>query len=260
MDIKKIDGIETRFLDALQRTYQAYVTHGARSPEKLRVLHGWIKQELQNILGAEYRIISLSMNEPVFRPEPVNGMYYNKRVNISVSRGDSVVGIINVSFVSSNFRQNAGNYFENQLGETANLRSNNIVFGRLFCLTDPIPYYMEDGSLKKLEAIEDRDIEKYNRLANDPTQLHAPDVLGICVAKVDLASRVVTGWATEQDLQEVDVDNYKIISDEMDIETFFTNFVLKTEAKYNEVHKWGWFKKSLNYLKKVFICIMNIKK
>ncbi len=231
MDMNKLNGIETRFLDALQRTYQAYVTHGARSPEKLKILHGWIRNELTDILGDEYIIMSLSEIPNISEQKQVQGRYYAKNVNISVSKNNIDVGIINVSFVNSNFRQNAGNYFENQLGETANLRSNDIIFGRLFCITEPIPYYNNNNRWLRNETIKDTDIQKYNRLATDRAQLHAPDILGFCIAKVDLPNRVITGWATEQDLQEMDVDNYKIISDEMDIRSFFTNFAKKVEAK-----------------------------
>ncbi len=264
MDIKKINGIETRFLDALQRTYAVYARRGSRSTDKLQVLHGWIRAELESILGNEYTIISLSNIAVSQKPDEVDGMYYPKNINISVSRDNKVIGIINVSFVNSSFTKNANNYFENQMGRNANLQNDNIILGHLFCLTEPIPHYKPNKTWTETDKIKNNDIEKYYKLANDPRPaIHKPDVQGICIAKLNLpntatvpqptASNVtISGLVTAPDLARLEESYRTFILTQMDVKTFFTDFVIKTEAKYNELKR----KSQQSRLRKFFNCFL----
>ena len=249
MDMNKLNGIETRFLDALQRTYAVYLSmdHGSRSPRKAEVLVLWIKKELKAVLGNKYTVTSMYDGTPGSPVEPVTGKYYNKNVNISVSRDGKDVGIINVSFVNSSLGKNANNYIEGQLGLIANLRSNNIVFGSLFCLTNPVPEYEEDAGgnmiCKKIEYINNDYIKTYHTLVSErPKPLHAPDVQGICIVNSDVTigrdrtATTIPILATRQDLSQpnaanLNTTNLGIVFNEMDIKTFFTNFAKKVEAK-----------------------------
>ncbi len=247
MDIKKINGIRYRFFKAIRNTYKVYLSmeHGSRSPKKSKILVIWIKQELKTILGNKYTIISMYDGTPGSPVEPVMGKYYKKNVNISVSRDGKVVGIISVRFVNSSLKKNTNNYIEGQLGLIANLRSNNIVFGSLFCLTDPVPQYTKNtiGNIKyitctDIERIEDSDIETYHTLVSEcPKPLHAPDVQGICIAKSDVIigkerkDTKITSLAKPETLSQLNDTNLDIVFNEMNIETFFTNFVKKVEAK-----------------------------
>ncbi len=239
--------IEDRFLVAITRAYEAYIEHGPRSNEKLKILHGWIKTELTDILDNEYTIVSLSNDVADSREETVTGKYYDKNVDICVSRDNMDIGIISVKFINSSFIKNANNYIEGQLGETANLRSNSIIFAHLFCITEPIPKYKKVGDnmiCNERESIRNYDIEKYHRLVNEcPKPPHAPDVQGICIAKSDVIigqnrdATAISGLATRQDLNQLNAANLDIIFNEMNISSFFTNFVLKVDAKYLELQQ-----------------------
>ncbi len=246
MDMNKLNGIDTRFLAALQRTYAVYLSmnHGSRSPKKPEVLVTWIKQELEAVLGNKYTVTSMY---EIPKPDPVKGRYYDKNVNISVSRDGKDVGIIDVGFVNSSLGKNTNNYIGGQLGLIANLRSNNIVFGSLFCLTNPVPEYEEDAGgnmiCKKLDYINNDDIKTYHTLVSErPKPLHAPDVQGICIVNSDViigrdrTATTIPILATRQDLSQpnaanLNTTNLDIVFNEMDIKTFFTNFAKKVEAK-----------------------------
>lgn len=95
-----------------------------------------MQDELRRELGDAY---ALTGQSPVSASEAsVEGMYYGKNVDVLVSRDGQELGVVSVKFVITNYWQNSVNYFEQQVGETANLRRRNIVYGNLFCVTDPI--------------------------------------------------------------------------------------------------------------------------
>ena len=52
-----------------------------------------------------------------------------------------------------NYSQNSNNYFENMLGETANIRSNSIPYFQIFIIFDKVPYYEQGGIFKKYDNI-----------------------------------------------------------------------------------------------------------
>lgn len=105
-----------------------------------------------------------------------------KKVDITISRNGQVVAGIAVKFVMQNYGQNSNNYFENMLGETANIRSNNIPYFQIFIILDELPYYEKNAekTIKKWDSFTEHHIEKYVVLSKDPehpdTQfLHTPD-------------------------------------------------------------------------------------
>ena len=53
----------------------------------------------------------------------MSGRYMEKRVDIVVLKDEKDIAGIGVKFVMSNYSQNSNNYFENMLGETANIRA-----------------------------------------------------------------------------------------------------------------------------------------
>lgn len=98
----------------------------------------------------------------------VEGRYYGKRVDVSVESGDRILAVVSVKFILSSYRKNAIHYLEQQIGETANLRRQNIVYGNLFFLTNPIP------SGTKEERLTPKDIARYLKLRQDHEHLHSP--------------------------------------------------------------------------------------
>ena len=61
------------------------------------------------------------------------GRYINKNVDIVIYKRTVIAGI-GVKFVMQNYSQNSNNYFENMLGETANIRSKNIPYFQIFVI------------------------------------------------------------------------------------------------------------------------------
>ena len=140
-----VSALEQRFLKAMQESYQKVLDHGTRSNEKTKVLHGWVQDELKRELGDQYTFTGQTPESA--REAKVGGMYYDKDVDVLVSRDEQELGVVSIKFVISNYWQNSINYFEQQIGETANLRRRNIVYGNLFCVTNPIPYNRRSGGV-----------------------------------------------------------------------------------------------------------------
>ena len=51
-----------------------------------------------------------------------------KNLDIAVFENKKIIATVSFKFVTSNYKQNANNYFENLMGETANIRRQNIGF------------------------------------------------------------------------------------------------------------------------------------
>ncbi|WP_434337424.1 hypothetical protein V2P72_01835 [Mesomycoplasma hyopneumoniae] len=51
--------------------------------------------------------------------------YYDKKVDIGIEYKNEIISGIGLKFVVQNYLQNSINYFENMLGETGNIRSQN---------------------------------------------------------------------------------------------------------------------------------------
>lgn len=77
----------------------------------------------------------------------------------------------------SNYKQNSNNYFENMLGETANIRSAKIPYFQIFIIPDSIPYFKKGGEIAKPEKINEHNLKKYIVLSKDNVTefLHTPN-------------------------------------------------------------------------------------
>ena len=230
--------IETQFLAAIQESYRRTQSGPTanRSKARLKVLHGWVQQEISDLLGADYDIHGLS--DAGGKEEKVAGWYYRKNVDVAVKRDDKVLGVVSIKFVNTNFRQNAGNYFEGQMGETANLRRNDIVFGSIFCVTHPILYLDSKRKIARMEHINNTDIEKYHKLERDHNHRHAPDVQALCVLKLDWEKKKITGICERKDLDHLDDDAYNKLKS-MNISRFFEMFCGNVELKHEFLQNGG---------------------
>lgn len=163
------------FLGVLGNSFRTYLATGARSNEKLKILHSAISTDLQNRIGYEYKINSLGFGFGHEQSAP--GRYMDKMVDITISKRGKVIAGIAVKFVMSNYSQNSNNYFENMLGETANLRSNNIPYFQIFIIPDKIPYYDNSKNITKWEEISAHNLAKYIKLSQDNTEvfMHTPN-------------------------------------------------------------------------------------
>ena len=179
------------FLDILKASFLKYLETGARSNKKLKILHGAISKDLSarldkaNTTGDKYAVASLDCKGG--KEKSIKGHYVNKSVDIVVSKDNEPIAGVAVKFVMSNYKQNSNNYFENMLGETANMRCNNIRYFQIFVIADKIPYFDKDGNIKeKWEEIDKHNLNKYIVLSNDNIDkyLHTPDKLLVFVVNI----------------------------------------------------------------------------
>ena len=166
------------FLKAVQSSFEKFLDSGtSRSNKKLKPLHGAIALDLSQRLGPGFEVHSLGFGNDKERLIP--GRYMEKRTDVTICRGNKPVAGVAVKFVMQNYSQNSNNYFENMMGETANLRSGAIPYFQVFVIPDKIPYYRRDGRFKKWESLTAHNIGKYLKMDSDnPTVFfHTPDKL-----------------------------------------------------------------------------------
>ena len=221
--------IEQRFLGAMQQSYQKVLDHGTRSNEKTKVLHGWVQEEMARELGNDYTFVGQT---PMDSTEAnVSGMYYDKDVDVLIIRNEHELGVISIKFVISNYWQNAINYFEQQIGETANLRRKNVVYGNLFCVTNPIPYKKRSGEISRLERIRERDIQRYGKLRADHEHAHAPDEMALGIVDLDIEQDVITR-ITDPSALDISKSSYAALANELSVVHFFTRMARRVELRY----------------------------
>jgi hypothetical protein len=179
--MKKIT-IKDSFLDAISKTFSAYSTYGARSNKKLIPIHSWFADTMESKLGQNFSVRSLGKKGE----HRIDGKYYPKTLDISIFNNENIIATISFKFVTSNYKQNSNNYFENLLGETANIRRINIGFAHFLVLRGHTPYYDKNkgnlrGQEKRIEILNERNLVKYVKLFNDVDFPHKPDVLGMAI-------------------------------------------------------------------------------
>ncbi len=165
-----------QFLEVIRRSFETYLKVGtSRSPAKLKTLHGHIATDLKEELGNGYSILSQGYGND--KEGAIDGRYYPKNVDISICYNGKPVAGVAVKFVMRNYSQNSNNYFENMLGETANLRANAIPYFQIFIIFDKVPYYKKGGEFSKYDVITEHNLDKYLKLSNDNPDMffHTPD-------------------------------------------------------------------------------------
>ena len=162
------------FLKVVGNSIKKYLETGSRSNEKLKILHGAIAKDLRERLGMGYSVCSLGIGNG--KEEKLDGRYIDKVVDITIKRGQKSIAGIGVKFVMQNYSQNSNNYFENMLGETANIRCANIPYFQIFIIPDTLPYYNKQGLLQKWEEFTVHNAIKYLTLSEDniQTSIHTP--------------------------------------------------------------------------------------
>ena len=215
--------------EAIAQSYQLYQEKGPRSPEKLRPLHGWFAETLRNRLDPQ-RFSIQDLNTEGGEAQ-IEGRYFPKRVDIAIlskKEGAPLVAV-SVRFIGSNFKQNANNYFENLLGECANLRRRKIGFAHFLILPVRLPYKSRTGEIKREEEVNQNDLSKYFALFDDDEHPHRPEVLGL--ALVELTQKPSDRWEariyTPPDFSERD----KKYLNELSIENFVRRVVGLCELK-----------------------------
>ena len=212
----------------MQESYEKVLEHGVRSNQKTRVLHGWVQDELKRELGDEY--VFTGQTPENSREAKVSGMYYDKDVDVLVERDGQELGVVSIKFVISNYWQNSVNYFEQQVGETANLRRKNIVYGNMFLVTNPIPYNTRGGGRARLEKIRDHDIQRYIRLRADHEHAHAPDEMAVGIVDVDIGS-AITG-ITDISTLDLSPSSVAALQNQLSVAKFFSRMALRIQLRH----------------------------
>lgn len=156
------------FLDSILESFNAFVESGtSRSTKKLKPLHGAIAKDIAKRLGDKYLVKSQGYGDD--KEVSIAGRYIDKMVDITIldKQTEKAVAGIAVKFVMQNYSQNSNNYFENMLGETANIRTADCLYFQIFIIFDKLPYYKNTGELSKWEDFTGHNILKYCRLSND---------------------------------------------------------------------------------------------
>lgn len=159
------------FLRVLSNSFREFLESGtSRSTAKLKPLHGAIARDLAERLGSDYVVFSQGYKEG--KEVKIKGRYIDKAVDITVKKGNIAVAGLSVKFVMQNYSQNSNNYFENMLGETANIRSGNCPYFQIFIILDKLPYYKRSGELHKWESFTEHNAEKYVILSRDNSEIY----------------------------------------------------------------------------------------
>ncbi|MBI2628240.1 MAG: hypothetical protein HYW71_02295 [Candidatus Niyogibacteria bacterium] len=184
-----MENLQDKFIKAINASFAAYNKKGgARSNKKLIPIHKFLSETILSKLKNKYSIKSLGIGDG--KEATADGKYYPKDLDIAIFKNDKIIATISFKFVTSNYKQNANNYFENLMGETANIRRQNIGFAHFLALRGHTPYYSKNksnlrGKEKKIEIISEKHLQKYIKLFNDMDFPHKPDLLGICILDFD---------------------------------------------------------------------------
>jgi hypothetical protein len=154
----------------------------------------------------------------------IDGKYYSKISDVAILRNGKPILILSIRFVTSNYAQNSINYFENLLGESANIRRIGVRFAHFLILRGHTPYYAKAsgkkkrGKLKKKEILSENHIKKYVKLFKDKNFPHKPDVLGMTI--IDFKKKHPYFPDLKKELGFNDKEIIRIIKNEFSIETF----------------------------------------
>lgn len=213
------------FLDKVKESFRLYLSTGPRSNEKLKPIHSFIADALKQELNDPTLTFCSLRPGKKGGEKSISGRYMDKNVDIAVCRGDRVLGAIGFKFVMSNYQQNSNNYFENMLGETANIRCNNIPYFQVLVLLQELPYYNKDNRITRVEHVNEHNLHKYIKLSEDnaETFLHTPTKTLIYVV----------------DLSESLEDKRAIITNKTQYKNFFKDKNLSVHDEFNDSFRPG---------------------
>ncbi|MEK7123725.1 MAG: hypothetical protein AAB851_02415 [Patescibacteria group bacterium] len=227
-----MENSQNKFIKAINSSFAAYnKTGGARSNKKLIPIHKFLSEIISGKLKNGYSIKSLGIGDG--KEAIIDGKYYPKNLDVAVFKDDKIIATISFKFVTSNYKQNANNYFENLMGETANIRRRNIGFAHLLALRGHTPYYSKNkgnlrGKEKKIEIISEKHLQKYIKLFNDMDFPHKPDLIGICMLDFDKNKKAKFVNFDDFDFS---VGTKKLLKNEFSLNKFLNKFIHLVKLK-----------------------------
>lgn len=150
----------------------------------MKPLHGAIARDVAERLGPSYEVASQGYGDD--KEADIQGRYIDKRVDITIQRNGKAIAGIAVKFVMQNYSQNSNNYFENMMGETANIRAAGCPYFQLFVILDKLPYYNKDKKIVRWETFTEHNVSKYVVMSQDNTDVfyHTPSKTLIYVVHI----------------------------------------------------------------------------
>ena len=124
-------------------------------------------------------------------------------------------------WTDTNYKQNANNYFESMMGETANIQATgSLPYAHLIIFRHETPYYKKNDAKipRKIEIINDKDIQKYLNLIFDSRQAHRPEYIGIQVINLDENTGKVSLTCVEKSFSG---NVAKLLKEKLSLSNFF---------------------------------------
>jgi hypothetical protein len=215
------------FLNIIKESFETYLYVGtSRSTAKLKTLHGHIAKDIQEIFGKEYDVESQGFGND--KEGTIEGRYYPKNVDITVLKKGTPIAGYAVKFVMRNYAQNSNNYFENMLGETANIRSKSIPYFQIFIIFEKVPYYKKGGAFQRYDEISEKNVGKYLALSKDnpDTYYHTPDKTLFILISLKEAERIFTDEKDYANYYKSRINDKDLFSYSNKIRDVFDNSVI----------------------------------
>ncbi len=235
------------FLSVLKDAFAKFLSTGSHSNQKLLILHHKVATDILSLLGGDYCVKSLGVGKG--KEATLAGRYFDKKVDITFFKkeGDKEIAIagLGVKMVMQNYAQNSNNYFENMMGETANIRSNNIPYFQIIAIPDKLPYYNTENIITKWEGFSKHHAEKYVMMSKDNAEvfMHTPTKTLVFAYHIPDATQQIT---TKQEY----IDYYSKHIQEIDFTT--------TQFDYGDFGPAVVFNDYESFVKKVACYIMYI--
>ncbi len=157
--------------------------NSTRSPERLKLLHGYIKREIEENLNEKYSVFGKSM-DGTSREYKFKGKINDKYVDVAIVSNETneMQSAISIKFVWTNYEQNVVNYFEQMIAESYNISKSEKDSYQLIILRKNTPNFFKNKTkIKKIEKINNDKIKKrFSKLLSNSNIIK-----GICLIVVD---------------------------------------------------------------------------
>lgn len=160
-DCKLLESVESKqFIQEMNTVYYLYSKHGARSNKKVLSFHKFIKCQLEKVFVEPMYKVQIE-----FKVKSTNASG-SKKCDIVVLKNNQSYVIFPVKLITSNYKQNKNNAWENLTGELSHLKwtNPNIYIIPINVFMNKTPYLNKDGKITKFEEITVKDINVSNTL------------------------------------------------------------------------------------------------
>lgn len=141
---------ERDFLKILNHSVELYFSHGTRCSKRVDIIHIYIKNELEAILGDDYIV------KTEFNVAAINSSGKKKcDIVVLLKENYKIILIFPVKFIMGNYNQNKNNYYENLTGELCHLKwaNGDVKICPINIILNTIPYKNNKNKVIKKEQI-----------------------------------------------------------------------------------------------------------